>query len=326
MNISLFSIFSILSLLLGQSCFAQNQPAKSSTIRITGRDSATVTTDRVRLRDIADVSSSLVNDQDIIIALKKIEIDASPKPGEQATLAASRIIERLRQERVNLNDLIYVFPRVIKLERAARALTKAEIDAALSQALTKMGRDLTIRSIDLKEELYVPPAAQEIKATPYNTNKPGIMGFNLVASSPGDGETRYQITAQVDELLEVPTARYALPKGRRIQSEDLMMARLNIASLPNDTAYKSNEIIGQEINGEIQYGETFRKTRMITPPLVTAGARVVMFYKAGALEASATGTALDSGILGQEIRVKNDNSKKIITGKILDGGKIGVNP
>ena len=42
------------------------------------------------------------------------------------------------------------------------------------------------------------------------------------------------------------------------------------------------------------------------------------------LEVTATGTAIDSGAIGQEIKVRNEGSKKVVSGKVEGPGIVVV--
>ena len=63
---------------------------------------------------------------------------------------------------------------------------------------------------------------------------------------------------------------------------------------------------------------------VVMPPLIATGARVFIAFKSGLLEATATGTAMENGFRGQEIRVKNDSSQKILSAVTEDAGMVRV--
>ena len=145
----------VLVMIVTPALLAEEQLATGSLIRIEGRKSATVNQQNIRLSDIAEIKSDSMKDADIIIALQKIVIDPSPQPGESTTLSASRILERLKQEGVKLSEIIYTFPRVLKVDRAARVLTSYEVSEALKRALKEQGRDLNIRQVNYNENIKV---------------------------------------------------------------------------------------------------------------------------------------------------------------------------
>jgi hypothetical protein len=70
-------------------------PVNKTAVTVLGRQSAVVSTSSIRLSDIAEVSSASINDDEAIVALKKITIDSSPAPGKRSTLAASHVLDKL---------------------------------------------------------------------------------------------------------------------------------------------------------------------------------------------------------------------------------------
>ncbi|MCB0340106.1 MAG: flagellar basal body P-ring formation protein FlgA, partial [Bdellovibrionales bacterium] len=81
---------------------------------------------------------------------------------------------------------------------------------------------------------------------------------------------------------------------------------------------------GFETNRNIGFGEVFRKPMLHIPPVITSGSKVTVFYKSAAMEATASGVAVEDGIEGSEIRVRNDNSNKVITGRVVGPGMVQV--
>jgi flagella basal body P-ring formation protein FlgA len=68
----------------------------------------------------------------------------------------------------------------------------------------------------------------------------------------------------------------------------------------------------------------FQAKAVTLPPVITAGSRVSMLYRHGRLEASAVGVALESGAAQQEIKVRNEDSQKTVTARVVDKGLVEV--
>ena len=126
------------------------------------------------------------------------------------------------------------------------------------------------------------------------------------------------------ERAEVPVARRPLPKGEVVGPDDVMMARMNISKLPKDVAAEGGGVVGYKVGKDVAPGEVFRLDKLAIPPLVESGTRVTLVYRSGLLEATATGTALDSGLAGQVVKVRNENSKKVVSGTVLETGLVEV--
>ncbi|MEZ4753176.1 MAG: flagellar basal body P-ring formation chaperone FlgA, partial [Bdellovibrionota bacterium] len=113
-------------------------------------------------------------------------------------------------------------------------------------------------------------------------------------------------------------------RGAVIGSDDVVMARLNSTAIPNDAAVEIKDIIGLETDQAIGYGEVFRRNKLAIPPVIARGQKVAIQYKSKFLEASAIGIAEESGIEGDEIRVRNRVSEKVVFGTIIAPGLVRV--
>ena len=320
-----FFKFTFVWLLLAQ--FGPNlSSAEAAKVRIVGRETATVTTASIKLSDIADVSSKSISDDDVVIGLKKVFIEQSPAPGQKVTLGANTVIARLESAGVNLSEVGYLFPRNLTITRAARALTVDEVKAAIEMDLREAKKDATLKSVNYRGDRLISPGNVQILAQGYNSTQSGQTKYALTVTTEDGTETKLQVDAQIDEWREVPVAKRSLERGAVIADDDVMMARMNLSSLPQDATLDGQKLYGKEIAASINYGEVFRRNKLFIPATVNTGDRVTMVYRTQYFEASATGISLEPGIVGQRIKVRNDNSKKVVQGPVLESGIVQVSP
>ncbi len=293
-------------------------------IEVIGRTSVTVTSPDIRLSDVAAVSSRRSEDDDAVIALKKLVVGKSPQPGTEQTIEASTVVETLRRAGVKFETVGYMFPKQMKVLRASREINEAEIAQAIEEYLKSLGSERAVRRIPMRQALKVSPGDTQIRVTEYPIGEPGKAGFQLVAMVDGLEEARTRVVAEVDEWREFPTAKRPLPKGSTVEAGDVIMARMNIQALPKDAAAELSDIVGLETTKDIGSGEVFRKNKLFTPPVISAGSKISLVYRSGLFEATASAIAMESGASGQIIKVRNENSKKIVTGTVVDAGMVEV--
>lgn len=294
-------------------------------IRISGRPAATVTSREVRLGDIAQVSSDRIQDDEAVIALRKIEVHESPEPGRRAEIPGVAVLERLKRAGVDLGSLIYSLPHTIEITRAARNVGAEELEDAISKSLAGLARDITLVRVSVPRNSMVAPGETVLSARPLELPRGTGQGVFEVTASGAEGEgTRFTVQAQLAEWEEVPVASRALSRGSVVSAEDVVMARLNIAELPRDVLPESERVLGLEVKREISEGAAFKPTDLAIPPLVESGSKVTMRYQSDRFEATASGIALESGAAGQQIRVKNELSKKVVIGTVIEPGLVGV--
>lgn len=293
------------------------------TVKVRGRAEVTVTGEIIQLGDIAEVSSFSVSDDDIVIGLQKIFLAQSPQPGKLTTISASKVLERLQEEGIDLNQIGYTFPRSMSVRRASREVSSEEMQSFVEKGLQEWDRDLVLKSIHYRSPLHVEPDAFDCAATPSGPVTQGKVVMRV--SCPVSGRSvSAAVEAKVEQWREVPVASRTLPRGSLIALGDLAMARMDIARLPIDSVSDQTQVMGLATTQDIGAGEVLRRSKIAVPPMVTNGSRVTMRYRSGALLVTASGTALENGIEGQEIRVRNESSRRTITGKVIEPGLIEI--
>ena len=312
----------ILAVLLMSSVALADSPYR---IKLLGRPETTVTSSQILLGDIAQITGEPGTD-DAVIALKKIVIDNSPKPGAELSIDAAKLLEKLRAESVDLQKLGYSLPRALKITRASRALSAEEVRAPLEAYLKATGSDVVIKQIDFPESANVYPGTIRLEVKSTTQAIRGKIEAQLTVQEEGQEALPLSVTARLDQFLEMPVAAHSITKGNIVESDDVMMARVNLSQLPSSASPTSHPVVGMATSRSVSPGELLHDGNLKIPPLVVANSPVTIIYKSGALEATATGTALDSGIKDSEIRVRNEQSKKIFKAKVLESGLVGVNP
>jgi flagella basal body P-ring formation protein FlgA len=297
----------------------------SQRIRIIGRQEIVVNTAQVQLSDLARVSAKHQFDNDALLRIRGIVVAQSPEPGDTLSISASQVLSRLREEGVDLKLVGYALPRVMSVRRASRALRKDELMPVFEQVLNAKGRDARIISLDYDNNAHVLPGDISLIARVRPGARPGQVTFDVEAKNvDGERPRNFSVSALIEEWRDVPVAARSLIRGSRVAKGDLAMARLNTAELPDDTAWETEQILGHAASRPISAGDVFRANALLIPPVVTSGSKVTMRYRSKLLEATASGTAMDDGISGQQIRIRNDATRKIVMAEVIEPGLVGV--
>ncbi len=316
----------VLAALVGASSTAEAASRESGkrTIKVVGKKESTVTKKTIHLSDVAHISSKYVRDDEALIALKKIELAQSPLPGKPKTFTAAQVLEKMREGGVDLQAIGYAFPRTMKVSRAARAITRDEVSTIVLAALNESNRDIELIDVAYNEDTLVVPGITELEAKLFHSQRPNQLSVAITADVEGEKPITFHVQATVKEWATIPVANRPLYRGNIVGPGDVVMARMNLAELPQDAARDSQSIIGYATKRHIAYGEFFRKNKLHIPPLIEAGAKVTVRYRSKFLEATASAIALEAGIEGQRIRVRNAQSKKTVFGTVLSPGLVEV--
>jgi flagella basal body P-ring formation protein FlgA len=294
-----------------------------ATIRIQGRADAIVTDSMVRLGDVAQVDSANVLDDEAVGQLKKIVIGASPRTGESAVIDGSQVLERLRGNGVKLSGLRYSLPSAMTVTRAFREVKLDELERALSLFLSKSSREVDVKQIVVDRPIRVPTDSFGLEVVALKAMQPGHIGIDY-KSVAGSDEVRFQLRAVAEEWRLMPVAARPLIKGTVVGAGDVQLQRTNNAALGRDALENIGDIIGRSLTRDVGHGEVFRAHSVAVPPLVSTGSRVSIVFRYNRLEVSASGIALENGGKGQEIKIRNDTSKRIVSGRVEAPGIVMV--
>lgn len=309
-------------------CWWANTPAwgeapqaSANSIRVVGRGEAVVTEPTIRLSDIAQIDSPNVQDDEAIIQLKRISVGTSPKAGENMLLDGSTVLERLRDAGVRLDSLRYTVPRSISITRAFREVKMDELERALSEFIAKGDRQIDIKQILLDKPVRLPTDSLGLEVVALQATKPGHIGVDY-KSIAGSDEVRFQMKAIADEWRMMPVATRPLSKGSIVSGTDVHLARINGTSLGRDSVENLGDIVGRSLTKDIGQGEMFKAASVVVPPVINVGSRVTIVFRQNRLEVTASGIALENGGLGQDIRIRNESSKKVVMGKVVEPGLV----
>lgn len=286
-------------------------------IRLQGRTEVVVTEPVVRLGDVALIESAAVADDETIVELRKIPIVTSPRAGDSLSVEGISIIEKLRDAGVRLDSLLYTFPKQIQVTRAYREVSKDELERALQSFLVAQDRQIEVKHLLADRPVKIPVDAMSIEVVGLQAMQPGHYGVDY-RSRAGSGEVRFQMKALADEWRVMPTAVRPLKRGEVVSAGDVRLSKVNSVSTAPDSVEQIGDVVGRLLLRDVGQGEMFSSKSVKIPPLIEAGARVTMMYQRGRLEATARGVALEDGVSGQEINVRNESSRKVVKARIRE--------
>lgn len=153
------------------------------------------------------------------------------------------------------------------------------------------------------------------------TGNGGNISVQVRCKAPG---WTIHIPAQVSIFRELPVAARDITRGERITAADILWETINISGLRQSYHTSAEDIIGQEVKRNLGQGLPFITTSLDAPTLVRRGDMVDLQSKAGGIMVSASGTAMTDGRLGQKIRIRNNQSDRIVTGTVIASGKVST--
>lgn len=97
------------------------------------------------------------------------------------------------------------------------------------------------------------------------------------------------------------------------------------ADIPG-AATAPDQVLGQTLRVAVQAGRPLRVDDLTAPEVVARNQLIRLHYTLGGMTIAAEGRALDSGAIGQSVRVMNLSSRGTVKGVVLPDGSVQVAP
>jgi flagella basal body P-ring formation protein FlgA len=182
--------------------------------------------------------------------------------------------------------------------------------AALVKALAGWPWGLEASPVDL------PPGAQPQGAP---TVRPGDPSMTLRLRLP-DGSER-ALPVRLTWYQPAPVAVRSLQRGQIIDSSDLTLRTVRRDSL-KELPFSAENLLGCRLVRDVPAGSPLARSDFEILPLVERRDRVVLRARSGSLVVAASAQALDSGALGETVRVRNLESRTIVDAVVVGPGVV----
>lgn len=122
----------------------------------------------------------------------------------------------------------------------------------------------------------------------------------------------------------VLVATRSLARGHVLSTADLALVERDRAASPRDALRTPEDGVGLRVKRSLPADQILRAQDVEPVPVVERGDRVTLVLQRGALRIQATGKAQETGGIGDWIRVVNLDSKREISGRVDQEGRVHV--
>jgi flagella basal body P-ring formation protein FlgA len=129
--------------------------------------------------------------------------------------------------------------------------------------------------------------------------------------------------AFADEM-RAPSPKRIIYPGDLVSEDMLVEAPLAAPSYSGPVALATEDIVGMVATRTLLPGLSIPVSALSPPRVVRAGASVNMIYIDGGLTITAAGDALQDGVVGQTVKVRNEDSGVTVTGRVRGDGAVLV--
>ena len=253
----------------------------------------------------------------------------APALGRTGTIQASRIAEAALNAGLPTLDTGLVGQVVVT--RAARKVTKAEMEQAIRAALT--GRygmdqaDVTLALEGNETAVFVEPEANgdiRVQDLVLDTKAQRIQATLSIAGSRALTLKPMVVSGQVIDTVEVPVLARTLQRGEPVRASDVRLERRPRAEVAGSGFVDLAALTGRMARSSLQTGAVLREADLVKQEVVEKNAAVSVVYEAPGLQLSMRGKAMEAGGLGDSILVQNVQSKRSLQAVVTGPGRVSV--
>lgn len=134
------------------------------------------------------------------------------------------------------------------------------------------------------------------------------------------------VPVKIERYAQVLVATRALARKQTIGPEDIRLERQETSTLVSGYLDRAESAVGLQLKRPLAAGQVLTDSVLMRRKLIERGQLVNIISTRPGLSVRMSGEALEDGIAGQRIRIRNRTSKKIIEGYVESSGSVRIAP
>jgi len=130
------------------------------------------------------------------------------------------------------------------------------------------------------------------------------------------------LPARVSVWQRVLAARHPLKRGHWLSAADVTWTERDIGSLPPGWLTELDAVQGQQLTRSVGAGQLLMHSQLKAAQLIAPGEQVQILSRSGGIFVQMAGEALSGGSLGQQIRVRNLASGRVLRVRVIARGQV----
>ena len=132
------------------------------------------------------------------------------------------------------------------------------------------------------------------------------------------------IPVTVDIYADIVVANRNLHKGDILRASDIEFHRVNTSTAGRGYIDDIARVEGMELKKPIKEGQLVKMSHIKKPDIILKGQSVTVSSSTMFLTVESPGIALHNGQLGEQIKVKNERSNRVVSAHVIAPGKVEV--
>ncbi|MEZ5977543.1 MAG: flagellar basal body P-ring formation chaperone FlgA [Planctomycetota bacterium] len=258
--------------------------------------------------ELAEVATITAGDPAVVSALGSIDLGYAPSPGYSRTLAAQRIFDAIQtaqpgvQVRMAGSPLVRVTVRTEvvpadRLQQVAREALEALADG------DRITIDLQQALVDV--EVPIGNEAAVVRALPAATEvRTGTNAVTVKVEVDGRTYVTRQVLFTVQRWQNVAVLSRGVSSGEAITPDIVEVREVVLPAHQREKPLTTSMLIGSVAIRDLPAGKAVLGIDVHRPNAIQAQTPIVLEVRHGAIKARAMAVAMDSGAIGDRIRVR----------------------
>lgn len=215
-----------------------------------------------------------------------------------------------------------IYPQEIASETIRR---KAE--AFIDEAMRAAGdtRRYTVELVHVPRAIRTPEGEIDfMPSLPYGLRLWGNTAVYMDVLVNGAPFRRIKCQFKLHVFDKVAVAARPLTPNQPLTSADFRFEEQEIGARGQRFLTDARDIEGRVVSRPLSIGMPILRSMLKFPVIVEAGASVTLISRLNGIEVKTAGVALEPGREGAIIRVRNENSRKVLRGRVLDAFTVEI--
>ena len=284
---------------------------------------------QLTLGELAEITGE---EEERIAVLRQIKLGSAPAPGSSLVLSRDMLGVRLAASGVDLSGITWQVPDSITIISDGQVVSRQllvgkAIDSIQSlSGVPKGSPDLTITLEGNPQDIVVPKGKADITISlPSGIRYTGVTTAQAVISVNGKLAAKIPLRFDVKLYRQVVVAARPLGIKEVLTADALRYERMDVGRLSGGYYTQLDKLAGLAVRRAVTPGTPITDLMLEKPVIIKRGKTVSIVARIGDLEVSAAGQAMQDGVEGQFIRVKNTSSGRMVSGKVIDASTVEVN-
>jgi flagella basal body P-ring formation protein FlgA len=172
------------------------------------------------------------------------------------------------------------------------------------------------------DRLNLPLCSQPIQAFTPNPLKTGRMSVNVRCNA--GKKWAIFVPVMITPFEQIVISTQPLQMGEKLTERHITLARKDVSQLHGNYLTQVAQVLNKQAVRMLPVGTVVMLKDLVEPKLVKRGERVMITSERSGIAIKMNGIAQSDGSRGQMIRVKNQNSERIINATVTDSGQVSV--